>query len=733
MKPAFNRPTFETMQPDSENPLFDLAFDVVNNTACNLFLTGKAGTGKTTFLKYVQKNSRKQSVTTAPTGVAAINAGGVTLHSFFQLPFIPYLSSSSGFYGDNAATNQYNLIRSIRFNREKIALLNDLELLIIDEVSMLRADMMDAIDDILRHFRNNPHQPFGGVQVLLIGDLFQLPPVVGDKEWNILRGEYDSPFFFSSKVMEANAPLFIELKTIYRQSDERFINLLNNIRNNDVEEWDLQLLEEHYQPYMDEAGDNTITLTTHNFKADQINQQELAKLDGDTYTFDAEVSGDFSENAYPTEAKLALKTGAQVMFIKNDPDPEKRYFNGKIASVKAIQNDKITLELEGSGIELQLGKEKWQNIRYVVNKDTNRIEEEEIGSFTQYPLRLAWAITIHKSQGLTFDKAVIDAGNSFAAGQVYVALSRCRTLEGVTLLSKIQPQSIKSDERIIEFTKRETSEAELERILEHEKPLYAAKVLVQTFNWNRLVNEIIPFKEFTLSKSIPEKESVTTWVEVLIAKVKEQQGVASKFVPQLKHILNNHPIDQELLNERVTKAKQYFTKALHDDLITCVEEIYTLLKGKQKTKQYLKKLQEIEQVIWGKIKEVEKITFGNMHFEISPIQRAAPIVEEEALKKPEKGSSQRTTLELYKEGNTIDEIAQQRGMASSTIESHLSEFIATGEVNVFDFLSEELMIEIELAMKQVSEEGFKPLKEKLGDKVTYGQLRMANNYLKAKV
>lgn len=719
------------MQPDSENPLFDLAFDVVNNTSCNLFLTGKAGTGKTTFLKYVQQNTRKQTVTTAPTGVAAINAGGVTLHSFFQLPFIPYLSSSSGFYGDNAATNQYNLIRSIRFNREKIALLNDLELLIIDEVSMLRADMMDAIDDILRHFRNNPHEPFGGVQVLLIGDLFQLPPVVGDKEWNILRGEYDSPFFFSSKVMEVNAPLFIELKTIYRQSDERFINLLNNIRNNDVEEWDLELLEEHYQPYMDEAGENTITLTTHNFKADQINQQELAKLDGETYTFDAEVSGEFSESAYPTEAKLALKTGAQVMFIKNDADPEKRYFNGKLATVKAIQKDKIILELEGSGRELQLGKEKWQNIRYVVNKDTNRIEEEEIGSFTQYPLRLAWAITIHKSQGLTFDKAVIDAGNSFAAGQVYVALSRCRSLDGVTLLSKIQAQSIKSDERIIAFTKRETSEAEIQRILEDEKPIYAAKVLVNTFNWNKLLNEIIPLKELTQDKSIPEKESVSTWVDVLIAKAREQQSVASKFMPQLRHILNNHPIDEDLLNERVTKAKQYFTKALNDDLITCIEEIYSLLKGKQKTKQYLKKLQEIEQAVWSKIKEVEKITFGDMHFEITPIQHAAPIVEEESLKKPEKGSSQRTTLELYKEGKTIDEIAQQRGMAASTIESHLSEYIATGEVNVFDFVNEELLMEIEMAMKQITEEGFKPLKEKLGDKVTYGQLRMANNYLKA--
>lgn len=716
------------MQPDSQNPLFSLAFDVINNTSCNLFLTGKAGTGKTTFLRYVQQHTRKQTVTAAPTGVAAINAAGVTLHSFFQLPFIPYLADASGFYGDNASTNRYNLIRSIRFNRDKIALINDLELLIIDEVSMLRADMLDAIDDILRHYRNNPREPFGGVQLLLIGDLFQLPPVVGDKEWGILRNQYESPFFFSAKAMEENPPLHIELKTIYRQSDERFINLLNNIRNNDVEEWDLELLEEHYQPYMDEAAENTITLTTHNFKADQINQQELAKLDGEPYTFEAEVQGEFAESAYPTEAKLSLKTGAQVMFIKNDT--EKRYFNGKLATVKKIQHDKIVLELEGSGTELDLPKEKWQNIRYVLNRDTNRIEEEEIGSFTQYPLRLAWAITIHKSQGLTFDRAVIDAGNSFAAGQVYVALSRCRSLDGVTLLSKIQPQSIKSDERIIAFTRRETGEEELLRILEIEKPIYAAKVLVNTFSWNKLLNELIPLKELTLEKALPEKESITTWVETLIAKAKEQQSVAAKFVPQLQHILNNHPINEELLNERVTKAKQYFTKALHTELIVCIEEIYTLLKSKSKVRQYLKKLQEVEQVIWNKIKEVEKITFGDMHFEIEPIKKAEPIVTTEATKKPEKGSSQRVSLELYKEGKNIEQIAAERGMAESTIESHLAEYVATGEVNIFDFLSEELLIEIERILNNTENAGLKTLKEALGDRVTYGQLRMANYYLR---
>lgn len=717
------------MQPNATNTLFDLAFDVVNNTACNLFLTGKAGTGKTTFLKYVQQNSRKQCVTTAPTGVAAINAGGVTLHSFFQLPFIPYIPSDEFSFGNSAATNRYDLLKKIRFNRDKIALLNDLELLIIDEVSMLRADMLDAIDDIMRHFRNNRNEPFGGAQVLLIGDLFQLPPVVGDNEWNILRGTYESPFFFSAKVVEENPPLFIELKTIYRQSDQNFITLLNNIRNNNVEEWDLQLLEERYQPELQEASENTIILTTHNYKADQVNQHELNKLDAEQHVFTAEVKGEFSDKAYPTDEKLQLKTGAQVMFIKNDPEPEKRYFNGKLATVKSIQDKKITLELEGSGQEIQLEREKWANIRYTLNKDTNRIEEEEIGSFNQFPIRLAWAITIHKSQGLTFDNAIIDAGQSFAAGQVYVALSRCRTLEGVTLMSRIQPQSIKSDERIIDFTRRETSEEHLKEVLLREKPQYAAIVLVKTFNWNKLINSLEGFYETTRAKNLPEKEKLHEMVGGMVRQAKEQHSVASKFTNQLKNILANKPIDEPLLNERVTKAKQYFATALHEGIAKPIAEIHALLKLKPKVKQYLGDLADLEKVVWAKIREVEKITFGDMDFAVDEIRRTEPKIVIEPAKKVIKGESQRISLQLYKEGKTIDEIALERGMAASTIEGHLAEFVSTGEVNIFDLVSTELVNQVKEAMVDVEEGKLSPIREKIGDEVSYGKLKMVINYL----
>ena len=404
------------MNMDVENEWFKLASDVVNYTSQNLFLTGKAGTGKTTFLKYIKSHTQKHTAVVAPTGVAAINAGGVTMHSFFHLPFIPYVPGQTNMFGDIKTADKHALIKGVRFNREKIELLNELELLIIDEVSMLRADMLDAIDDLLRYFRRNSRDAFGGVQVLFIGDLFQLPPVVGDEEWALMKNDYSSPFFFSAKVIENNPPLFIELKKMYRQNEKQFIQLLNNIRNNNLDDYDFEILNERYNRDAMDLSDNVITLTTHNRTADQINGQELAKLDAELVSFPGEIKGEFSDKALPTEMNLDLKIGAQIMFIKNDISGERKYFNGKLATVKSLSPNEIVVSLAESHDELTISKEKWSNIRFNFNKDTNKVEEEELGSFTQYPIRLAWAITIHKSQGLTFDKAIIDAGYSFAAG-----------------------------------------------------------------------------------------------------------------------------------------------------------------------------------------------------------------------------------------------------------------------------------------------------------------------------
>jgi hypothetical protein len=716
---------------DLDNEWFKLAADVVNFTQSNLFLTGKAGTGKTTFLKYIKSNTQKHTAVVAPTGVAAINAGGVTMHSFFHLPFIPYVPSQNNLFGNIRTADKHALIKGVRFNREKIELINELELLIIDEVSMLRADMLDAIDDILRYYRRNSSEPFGGVQVLFIGDLFQLPPVASDEEWGLLKNDYASPFFFSAKVLENNPPLFIELKKMYRQNEKQFIQLLNNIRNNNLDDYDYQLLNERYNRDAMDMTENIITLTTHNRSADQINAQELNKLDAALYRFQGEIKGEFSDKALPTEMHLDLKVGAQVMFIKNDLSGERKYFNGKLATVKSLSQSEIVVTLAESHDELTVVKEKWSNIRYNFNKDTNKVDEEELGSFTQYPIRLAWAITIHKSQGLTFDKAIIDAGYSFAAGQVYVALSRCRTLDGVLLLSKIQPESIQSDERIIAFATRENSIAEIEQLIQKEKPAYTAKILMRTFDWRKLLVELEGFKNLTIEKKLPDKELFESTAQYMLNKALEQQQVAEKFSKQLLQIIQQETIDETLLIERVSKAKQYFTKALYDEIIQSINTLKSVLKGKSKVRGYSMQVNELEANVWKKLRQVQQATFGEMTFEIPEIEmKSTPI--EIGKQKEAKGESKLESFKLYKKGKSIEEIAKQRGFANSTIEGHLSEFIGTGDISIHDFVNDEQIIAIKIAADELGYDKSSPIKEKLGDSFSYGQIRMVLNYLKRK-
>ena len=407
----------------SDNVIFTLAEEFIRKTSRSLFLTGKAGTGKTTFLRHIKETSRKATVIVAPTGVAAINAGGTTIHSFFQLPFSPFIPVEiRGSEQSADMSDKYALLKNLRVESEKRNIFRGLELLIIDEVSMVRCDILDAIDTILRHFRRKPFAPFGGVQVLLIGDLFQLPPVVPEGDWEILKMYYEGPFFFHSKVMQQSRPLYLELKKIYRQTDERFISILNSIRDNTIEEDDLIMLNERYIPHFEPGDDeNYIILTTHNHKADAINSNKLSRLDTSLFQFQGEMEGEFPERIFPTDRILNLKVGAQVMFIRNDAEKVRRYYNGKIGRIKRIADDKIVVHFPNETNEIELEKEKWHNIRYAVNSESGQLEEEIIGTFTQYAIRLAWAVTIHKSQGLTFDRVVIDAVDSFAPGQVYVA------------------------------------------------------------------------------------------------------------------------------------------------------------------------------------------------------------------------------------------------------------------------------------------------------------------------
>ena len=718
------------MQPEKENKIFSLAAEVVNFTSSNLFLTGKAGTGKTTFLKYIREHTHKNTAVVAPTGVAAINAGGVTMHSFFQLPFIPFLPEQVVTSGNVNFVNRHSLFKGLRFSKEKLDVINELELLIIDEVSMLRADLLDAIDEIMRHIRGKRKLPFGGVQVLFIGDLYQLPPVAKEDDWKMMREHYASPFFFSAKVLEQNPPLFIELKTIYRQSDEKFICLLNNIRNNELSEEDYGLLQERYHPNATDLKPGSITLTTHNHMADAINQRELQKIKTPSHKFSGVIQGNFSDKALPTEMQLNLKTGAQVMFVKNDLSPEKKYFNGKLATVKKIDEKGILVELSGSKNELLLTKEKWRNVQYKLDKETGKVEEEELGSFTQYPIRLAWAITIHKSQGLTFDHAVIDAGQSFAAGQVYVALSRCRTLEGLLLLSKIHPSSVKSDERIIEFSNKVNSADEVQKNLSQEKPKYAAKILMKAFDWEKLTAELEQFEEETRSKKIPDKLLAENTTSKMLNKAKEQQSVAEKFMEEFEKKFLEDPIDESWLNKKVIGAKKFFIDQIHKELLLPLNELQAHLKGKSKVRKYSKQVNELEGILLRKIKDVQRASFGDLAFEVSPILiERKEIIAAPSKTKALKGSSKFETLSFYKQGLSIEEIAKQRAMSTITIEGHLAEFVPGGEINVFDFLDKLLLEKIRLAGEKAGFERLTPLKEILGNQASYGQIRMAVNYL----
>ena len=708
-----------------------LATEFVLKTSENVFVTGKAGTGKTTFLRAVQKNSTKNTVVAAPTGVAAINAGGMTLHSLFQLPFNAFLPTKQRVPSN--FSNIHSLFENFKFSKAKIELIKELELLIIDEVSMLRADTLDCIDTILKTIRKNLQEPFGGVQVLFIGDLFQLPPVVKEDEWAVLKDYYDTPFFFSAQIMKESNFLNIEFTRIYRQNEEKFIRLLNKVRNNEMTEDDYYLLNERYQPEMLSELEDYITLSTHNVKVDKINQAQLQKLEGDLFEFTAKIDGDFNENALPTEMKLQLKTGAQVMFIKNDSKPEKKYYNGKLATVKKITKEEITVQFFDDGSEFKVEQEKWENIRYNYNTATDKIEEDVIGSFTQYPLRLAWAITIHKSQGLTFEKAVIDAGYAFAAGQVYVALSRCTNINGLFLMTQISPNAIMSDARIVDFTENYLSrEEDLQQQLPFQKMEYAKKQLIKAFEWSKMVLLIEDFTEFAEEKKIPEKDDLIVLLKSMEKKIRELKQTAATFSVQLQDILNHldKEENQTLLQERVLKSIHYFGEQLAKEIIEPLHQYIISIQNKKGVRGFLKKADEVEQALLSKLKQLEKLQFGDSAFYqgSSFFNFDTTVIGEKIQQKPEKGESHRESLRLYKEGKTIEDIAKERSMAVSTIEGHLASFIPSGEVKIDDFLNENELTEIKKVMDKFDNLQLGPIKSELGDKFTYGQLRMAMSY-----
>lgn len=541
----------------NDNPQLKLAYDFVQFTGRNIFLTGKAGTGKTTFLHNLKKVSHKRMVVVAPTGVAAINASGVTIHSFFQLPFGPQIP------GVESASMQ---LKNRRFNREKINIIRSMDLLIIDEISMVRADMLDGIDSTLRRFRNR-NMPFGGVQLLMIGDLQQLAPVVKEDEWNLLRDHYDTAFFFSSKALQQTQFISIELLHVYRQSDEKFISLLNRVRDNKIDNAVIDALNERYDPDFKSDDAGYIILTTHNAKARQINESRLDRLSEKPHTFKATVTGIFPEYTYPTDFELVLKIGAQVMFVKNDPNPAKLYYNGKIGKVTSIKNGTVTVVCAGDDDPIEVGKVVWEKMKYTLDSESKEIKETVEGTFTQYPLKLAWAITIHKSQGLTFENAVIDAQSAFAHGQVYVALSRCKTLEGMVLSTPLQRHCVKHDSTINDFTKNVEENQPDRDQLDASKNVYQQQLLIDLFDFGAIQKQIshsikLLQDHYSSIQNNPVDKFTETSRKVSLGIV----GVAEKFKKQLQKLFTeNNDIEKNApLQDRIKKASAYFHEKIDE-------------------------------------------------------------------------------------------------------------------------------------------------------------------------
>jgi hypothetical protein len=530
------------------NEIFDLAYRFVTETSENIFLTGKAGTGKTTFLKYLKENCSKNIIVAAPTGVAAINAGGVTLHSLFQLPFNPFLPTSA---------SKSELLEKLKFNRQRQDLLRKVELLIIDEISMVRCDTMDAIDTILRSVRRKRNLPFGGVQLLCIGDLYQLPPVVKRDEMNILQQFYCSEFFFDSLVIKEQMPILIELNKIYRQKEDSFVDILNKVRNNIMTADDFEDLHQRFYPdFRPSFEEKYITLTSHNNQADQINYRELQKLLAPSFIYNAEIENDFPQNMYPAEGSLVLKEGAQVMFLKNDV--EKRYFNGKIGVVKSLKQDEIVVECDGEDIYVL--QETWQNSRYTLSRDEGKLVQEVLGTFTQFPLRLAWAITIHKSQGLTFEKVMIDAGAAFSSGQVYVALSRCTSLDGIVLLSKIPSAAIYSNQNVIKGQQTLTPKGSLAERFAGARQIYTQQLLEEIFSFNE-INTLVEVLHFRINEQRAKlNKEALPWINDLKDKFSINKKTGLNFLRHISDLMKQEPVIESNggLQKRINDAANHF-------------------------------------------------------------------------------------------------------------------------------------------------------------------------------
>lgn len=726
---------------DTDNDVFAQAVAFVNQTQQPIFLTGKAGTGKTTFLKFIRENSYKKMAVTAPTGVAAMNAGGTTLHALFWLPFGVFIEDYPLQWGetDQFIYNKHRLFSTIKLTKQRRAILQELELLVIDEVSMVRADTLDAIDVILKSVRRDM-RPFGGVQVLFIGDLYQLPPVVQDREWQVLRDYYSSMFFFDAKVFKQHPPILIELKKIYRQQDDAFIRVLNSIRNNETSAEELEELNAHYKPdFVPEKDEQYITLTSHNRLADQINQEKLMSLDTKLHQIKSLIKDDFGQSMFPADENLSLRIGAQVMFIKNDTGEDRRYYNGKIGTVKDINLDKhqVIVSFPNDEEDVVVKRETWENIRYSYNKGDDKIEEEVLGTFSQFPLRLAWAITIHKSQGLTFEKAIVDAGTSFAAGQVYVALSRLTGLEGLVLRSKISPFAIRTDHQVVNFMKQMAAMGNLDDILQKSRQNYLGQILLHSFRWHQLTDEFEKLVEEYRDKKMEQKEEAITVLTGILDALKKQEQVANKFMTQLHGLLSKREeIDYDLICDRSKAAVNWFLPTFEKDCLQALEAHLEAWKVKKRTKKYVTLLKGLLLDFKRKFEQLkhsltiaEALTKSNDQVSEELLTWAKP--KDDLPKESENEKEKDTksiTLEMFQDGMEIAEIAEKRNMIVGTIYGHLINFMGT-DLEATDLMTEKELTQIVTLIEKNPEATTLELKTMLGPDVDYPAIRIAQRHV----
>lgn len=735
----------------------------INQTNRSVFLTGKAGTGKTTLLKEIIRTTHKNCVVVAPTGIAALNAGGVTIHSMFQLPFGGFIpdNSTPQFAENSKFESRATLRRHFKMSGLKKAVIKNMELLIIDEVSMLRSDLLDAMDFMLQSVRKKT-QPFGGVQVLFIGDLLQLPPVIRDEEWRTLKQYYRGKFFFHSHVIEQFPPLYIELSKIFRQTDDRFISVLNNLRNNRITQNDIQILNEFVKPDFDlKANKGYITLTTHNVKADTINSESLQDLEGRSKTYYAEITGDFPDKIYPIEEKLELKVGAQIMFIKNDLSFEKKFFNGKMGFVKSISEKEIMIHFPDENKTIEFEKYEWQNIRYSIDENTKEVQEEVLGTFVHYPIKLAWAITVHKSQGLTFDKAALDVSQVFLPGQAYVALSRLRSLNGLILLSPLRMNGISNDQDVMDYSLNKASEDHLESALQNETKNFIHNYLINSFDWTELAQEWRNHKFSYLDSDKSVKSKFANWAAQQLELCDSIIDPSRKFISQLNKLFSQETTDYQFINDRIQAAYGYFFDKLDKleyEILYKIEEIKRVKQVKQfydelldledlQTKAVLRlmKAKLLMETIMNR-KTISKESLNSSEIKNYKLNKMERVVEDfkrnnlnliedkedvsyyepkkkKSEKTPKKPTSQ-ITYELWVERNSIEEIANLRKLTVATILSHFTKLIQDKAVSINDIMPEDKIEILTKAFYGYKEESLTPMKEQLGDDFSWEELRM---------